>query len=838
MNKSPNWLKWLFWLTSAGVFGALACAAGIYLYLSPKLPSVDTLRDTQLQVPLRVYSADGLLMGEFGEKRRTPVSAEDMPQDLINAILAAEDDTFLTHHGVDIKGLLRAAVELVSTGSIQSGGSTITMQVAKNYFLTRERTFERKFTEILLALQIERELSKSEILELYLNKIFLGHRAYGIGAAAQTYYGKPIDELDLAQLAMMAGLPQAPSVNNPLSNPERALERRNWILSRMRSLGYIDLEHYQVAAAAPVTAKLHGTEMEISAPWAAEMARAELFERFGAAAYTEGYVVTTTVSSNLQDTANRAVLKGLDAYDDRHGYRKPEGKLKLNSEEEEIPLDHWMRELRKRPDLAGREAAAVTKTEQRSISVLRSNGEEVVLGWDQGLSALKPYLSVNAVDKNPGTATKLFSIGDIVRIEEQEKGWQLRQVPDIQAALISLDPNDGAILAMVGGLDFQQSKFNRVIQARRQPGSAFKPFVYSAALAHGFTPASIVNDAPVVFDDDQLEGTWRPVNSSGRFYGPTRLRKALYLSRNLVSIRVLRSVGINNTVNYVQRFGFKDADLPRDLSLALGTLSITPLNLVSAYAVLANGGYAVEPYVIREVLDADGSVVYQAAGPIVCTDCATDIYDAEASLMADPSQTDAEPITMQPRQADSAATPDTSTAEVSAMISADRPHAPKVMDTRVHYLINSMLKDVVIRGTATRANVLKRNDLAGKTGTTNGPTDAWFSGYNRDVVTTAWFGFDQNLPIGAREFGGSAALPVWIDFMRVALKGKPNHNWEQPEGLTTARIDPVTGLLARPSQQAIFEVFREENAPEEYAQPAGGSGGGGSSGGLIEEDLF
>jgi penicillin-binding protein 1A len=837
MNKTRQLLKWLFWLTCAGGCAAIVCAAGIYLYLSPKLPSVDSLRDTQLQIPLRVYTTDGLLMGEFGEKRRTPVNAEDMPQDLINAILAAEDDTFLSHHGVDIKGLLRAAGELASTGSIQSGGSTITMQVAKNYFLTRARTFERKFTEILLALHIERELSKPEILELYLNKIFLGNRAYGIGAAAQAYYGKTIDELDLAQLAMMAGLPQAPSVNNPLANPERARGRRDWILSRMLRLGYIDQAEYQQAIVAPVTAKHHSTAMDVSAPWVAEMARAQLYERFGAAAYTEGYRVTTTVQSHLQNAANQAVMTGLDAYDDRHGYRKPEGKLAITDSEQGIPREEWQKSLASKPRLSGREAVAVIAVQERSITVLRGNGDEIVLQWDDGLSTIKPYLSVNAVDKSPSSAAKIFAVGDIVRMQAQDGGWRLRQVPDVQAAFISLNPGDGAILAMVGGANFQQSKFNRVIQARRQPGSAFKPFLYASALNHGFTPASIINDAPVVFDDDRLEETWRPVNSSGRFYGPTRLRKALYLSRNLVSIRLLRAVGINNTIDYVKQFGFQESDLPRDLSLALGTLTISPLELISAYAILANGGFAVQPYLVSEIVDANGATVHLANNAVACPDCASAPSEEENNALVDTGEAQSPAALTEP----AADNRESTVAIPGHALGGDQPinYAPKVMDERVHYLIDSMLKDVVKRGTATRANALGRNDLAGKTGTTNGPTDAWFSGYNRDIVTTVWFGFDQNQPLGRREFGGSAALPVWMDFMRVALEGKPNNNWEQPDGFTMVRIDPTTGLLARPGQgNAIFEIFRSENTPEDYAHPEQGRSGSNSPGGLIEEGLF
>ena len=801
MSKSVSLLKFVAWLIAVCISGAAMVAAGVYLYLSPKLPAVDTLKDIQLQIPLRVFSSDGVLIGEFGEKKRTPVTYDQVPANLIHAILAAEDDTFLEHHGVDLKGLLRAASELASTGSIRSGGSTITMQVAKNYFLSRERTFTRKFTEILLALQIDRELSKEEILELYFNKIYLGNRAYGIGAAAQVYYGESIDQLDLAQLAMIAGLPKAPSSFNPLINPARALERRNWILNRMNKLGYIDAQELEQAQSAPITATLHADRLELSAPWVAEMARAQMVRRYGSDAYTNGYSVYTTVDSKLQARANQAALRGLLAYDKRHGYRGPEARLaKAEGQGGALPLADWQAELAELPIIGEQQAAVVTSLQQKSISVLLANGDTVALAWNSGLSEARAMINEDSVGKAPQSAEDLFVVGDVVRIYQHDGKWRLGQVPEAQAALVSLRPEDGAVLAMVGGLDFQQSKFNRVIQAKRQPGSSFKPFLYAAALQNGFTAASIINDAPVVFEDDRLEATWRPVNASGRFYGPTRLRKALYLSRNLVSIRLFRSIGVQAAVDYVTRFGFKSSDLPKDLSLAQGTLTISPRELVRAYAVLANGGFLVKPYVVAKIQDIEGNTLVTARPAIACDNCD------------------------RPRESD----------DDSEVIVAKR-----VMDSRIHYLINSMLKDVITRGTATKARALGRGDLAGKTGTTNGPTDAWFSGYNRDIVTTVWLGFDQNEHLGRREYGGTAALPIWMDFMGFALDEKPERNWEQPNGMTMVRIDPVSGLLAQPGQKdAIFEIFRAELAPSEYADTGFGGNGGAGSEELLEEDLF
>ncbi len=800
MSKSKSLFKFVAWLLAVLVCGAAMVAAGVYLYLSPKLPAVDSLKDIQLQIPLRVFSSDGVLIGEFGEKKRTPVTYEQVPANLIHAILAAEDDTFLEHHGVDLKGLLRATGELASTGSIRSGGSTITMQVAKNYFLSRERTFTRKFTEIMLALQIDQKLSKEEILELYFNKIYLGNRAYGIGAAAQVYYGKRIDQLDLAQLAMIAGLPKAPSSFNPLVNPARALERRNWILSRMNKLGYIDAEELELAQSAPITAILHSDKLELSAPWVAEMARAQMVRRYGSDAYTNGYRVYTTVDSKLQARANQATLRGLLAYDKRHGYRGPEARLPLAKEQGETPpLADWQAALAELPMVGEQHAAVVTSVNERSISVLLANGDTVALAWDAGLSEARARVNEDSLGKAPQSAGDLHAVGDVIRINQHEGKWRLGQVPEAQGALVSLRPDDGAVLAMVGGLDFKQSKFNRVIQAKRQPGSNFKPFLYAAALQNGFTAASIINDAPVVFEDDRLEATWRPVNASGRFYGPTRLRKALYLSRNLVSIRLLRSIGVQPAVDYVTRFGFKSSVLPKDLSLALGTLTVSPMELVRAYAVLANGGFLVKPYVVAEIQDIEGNTLFSAKPAIACDNCD------------------------RPREADD----------------SDIVLAKRVMDPRTHYLMNSMLKDVITRGTATKARELGRADLAGKTGTTNGPTDAWFSGYNRDIVTTVWLGFDQNEYLGRKEYGGTAALPIWMDYMGFALNGKPLREWEQPNGMTMVRIDPLSGLLARPGQEdAIFEIFRTELAPTEYADT--GFGGNGSAGGeeLLEEDLF
>lgn len=807
-------LRFFLWLVLLALAGGTMLGTAVFLYLSPNLPSVDVLRDVQLQTPLRVFTRDGELIGEFGEMRRTPLKFDAIPPLFVKALLAAEDDNFFRHHGVDFKSLTRAATQLAVSGHIQTGGSTITMQVAKNYFLSYERTFARKFNEILLAIQIERELSKKEILELYLNKIFLGNRAYGVEAAAQVYYGKSLNQLTLAQWAMIASLPKAPSSANPIANPERALARRNWILGRMRGLNYIDQNEFEQAVQEPINASFHGLIQSVEAGYVAEMVRQEMLQRFGSKAYTEGYVAFSTIDSKQQQAARRAVADGLLAYSQRHGYRGPEARLTPASEAE------WQKNLRRRPDLGGLRAAAVTRVDDKSFTALLGDGRQITVAWDDGLATARKYLDVDSRGPSPQHAAEVVAVGDVVRLRENDQQqWELWQLPAAQSALVALDADSGAILALVGGFDFLHSKFNRVTQAQRQPGSSFKPFFYTAALEHGFTPATIINDAPIVFEDAGLENTWRPENDEGKFYGPTPLRKALYKSRNVVSIRVLQQLGIQRAINYVQRFGFTKAQLPRNFSLALGTLSATPMQMATAYAVLANGGFRVQPYVLDKVVDRDGNTIYQAQPALACHECtAPDPGGDEQSTPTESS------ITL----ASTALAP---TAGVAANV------APRVVDARIQFLTNSLLQDVVRRGTATAASTLGRSDIGGKTGTTNGPTDAWFSGYAGGVVTTAWLGFDQNLVIGKKEFGSTTALPIWMDYMRAALKDRPERIFRQPEGVVSLRIDPHTGLRAQPGQyDAVFEYFLEENQPTEESTYVPGATG--ESGAPATEDLF
>jgi penicillin-binding protein 1A len=846
MNKIFKLLSYAFWATLASLGGVLIITGSLYLYLSPKLPSVESLRETKLQTPLRIYSQDSQLIGEFGEKRRTPINFEDMPPLYVSALLSAEDDRFYRHGGVDIAGLLRAASQLITSGEIKTGGSTITMQVARNFFLTRTQTFTRKFNEILLALRIEDELSKEEILTLYANKIYQGNRAYGIEAAAQVYYGKSIKDLSLAQLAMIAGLPKAPSAYNPIANPDRALIRRNWILKRMLDLHHINNEAYTLAKAEPVTANYHGYHLELDAPYVSEMARKEILGMVGQGAYMDGYRVYTTVDSKLQRTAQNAVQAGLIAYDRRHGYRGPENQV--------LEKESWLSTLGATPTYGNLTPAIVTQVSKQSLTVLLASSNLVDITWESGLKGLRRFNSPNSRSASIQSAEELFATGDLIRIRQLDGNWQLSQLPKAQAAIVALNPQNGGIQALVGGFDFRQSHFNRIAQAERQPGSNFKPFIYTTALEHGFTTASIINDAPVVFEDSLLENAWRPENDGGKFYGPTRLREALYQSRNLISIRILRSLGINQAIDGLQRFGFDGPALPRDLSLALGSHAVTPLKIATGYAILANGGYRVEPYLIDRIEDTEGNLVYQAAPLTVCLSCdqaSENPANADAAIKG-MEESEQENIALEtlPTMSDLdtelglATEPPTRLDEETQPIKSSPtvlkpPIAPRIIEPRVVYLIDSILKDVIRKGTGRRARVLERSDIGGKTGTTNGPTDAWFSGYSPHIVSTAWLGFDDNLLLGRGEFGGSAALPIWIDFMKTALAGKQEIIWPQPEGVVMARIDPNTGLRVGPEHaNAIFEIFRKEYVPAMATSNSLINNSGTSSGATRPEDLF
>ena len=776
------------------LYGALlACAAvwwiaGLYLYLSPNLPEESALRNITLRTPMRVLSRDGALIGQFGEQKRKPLQFEQIPQSFIDALLAAEDDGFFEHSGIEPLSLLRAVSELVLTGKKGSGGSTLTMQVARNYFLTLDQTFLRKFTEILLALEIEARLTKEEIFELYVNRVFLGHRSYGFEAAAETYYGKPLSELNLAQHAMLAGVPKAPSRNNPLSNPEKGKVRRDWILGRMANLGMIDARERLIAQNTPVTAAFYGQVVEVDADYVAEMVRQEMVERFGNGAYNEGYVVYTTVEADLQQAAHKALLEGLRTYDWRHGWRGPERRLAPREDETpEQTRARWEQALRDMPTIAKLPPAIVTSVSESGVTTLSKTGESIFLSWEGGLSSVRGYRSVNQTAVPAGQPGDLLAPGDMIRIRESQDGWLLAQVPKAQSALVSLDPKHGAIRALVGGMGFELSKFNRATQAKRQPGSNFKPFLYASALRAGITPSTVINDAPVVLDNLAAAQVWRPENDSGKFYGPTRLREALTFSRNLVSIRVLQRVGVRAFIRYVEALGFDTEGMQANLTLALGTHTFTPLEIATGYAILANEGFKVEPWLIERIENADGEIVYAADPLVACPECA--ITDSDT----------AEEVRME---------------EILGTAVPEVRAAERVMDPRVAFIISSFLNDAIQRGTGRRARVLERQDISGKTGTTNGPRDAWFSGFNRDLITTAWVGFDDYGPLGRREFGGTAALPIWIDYMREALPAAQPLP-AMPPGIVRLRVDRESGLRVRGQPEgSMMEYFLEESLPD------------------------
>jgi len=738
-------------LLLGGVFAAL-----IYFQLEQDLPDTASLSEVRFQVPLRIYTHDGLLIGEYGEQRREPVSFPEIPQPMVQAFLAAEDDRFFEHPGVDYRGLTRAAVELIRTGERRQGGSTITMQVARNFFLSPEKTYERKVKEILLAMKIEREMPKEDILALYLNQIYLGQRAYGVAAAAKVYYSKTLDELTLAETAMIAGLPKAPSRYNPIADPRRALSRRDYVLERMAGLGFISTDELEQALAAPITAHPYRPDIQLEAGYVAEMARSYMVERYGKeGAYTGGYHVYTTIDSRLQVAAQQAVRKALDAYDERHGYRGPEGQVTLEGAGDDVAalLEGYGR-------VGNLDAAVVMEIRDKEADVALADGRRLTLGAE-AYSWAAPYVSESRRGAKPKRAADVLSPGDIVRVlqvedetaadegaaeegPKAEEKWRLAQIPAVQGALVSVDPQNGAVKALTGGYDYFHSKFNRAVQAKRQPGSGFKPFIYSTALAAGYSPATLVNDAPVVIEDPSLpEGFWKPANASHKFYGPTPLRRGLALSRNIISIRVLRSIGIERVLAHLDRFGFDPARFPRGLALALGVGEVSPWEMARAYSVFANGGFLIEPFVVDWIHQEGSGEIYRAAPLVACETCAT-------GAGAQPQM---------------------------------RETAPRTLSAENRFLMYSMLKDVVAYGTARRAKALGRTDIAGKTGTTNDYRDAWFNGFNPSLVAVAWVGHDDFSKLGRREEGGRAALPAWIAFMEEALADVPEVEVEPPAGI-------------------------------------------------------
>jgi penicillin-binding protein 1A len=793
------------------LLGAYALAAS-YVYLAPDLPSSESMRKVELQIPLRVYTRNGALMAQIGEQRRIPVTYEQIPLIVKQAFLAAEDERFFTHHGIDFPGVMRAIFVDLLSGDRTQGASTITMQAARNMFLSQDKTWRRKLQETFLTYRMEHEFTKEEIFGLYLNVIFFGQRAYGVAAASETFFGKGLGELTVAQAATLGGIPKAPSRYNPIVSPQAAAGRRSYVLRRMLDLGFIDAAAAQNANQEPMVARAHAPLYDVEAPDVAEMARQEIRTRFGAGAENAGYRVYTTVDGRLQTAATRAVRIGLIEYDRRHGWRgalahKSVG-TKSRPEEFEALLDPYT-------TVGDLSPAVVVSVADRIARVYVKSRGPAQIDWD-GLAWARREVRPDVLGPAPKDAADVLSPGDVVYVVADGGGTaQLAQPPAAQSALVALDPTDGAVAALVGGFDFFTNKFNRATQARRQPGSGFKPFLYSSALENGFTPASVLLDAPIVMEGDGLETAWRPENSTGNFNGPMRLREALVKSRNLVSIRLLRALGTPYAIDYISKFGFDRASLPTNLTLALGTVQVTPLELAAGYAIFANGGFRVQPYFIDRIENAAGQVVWRAAPRIACDACTQPVSLSDLTPSADAAAA--------LRNADSL--------RGGPGFLPPARLAERVISPQNDYLMTDMMMDVIKRGTGRRALALGRADLAGKTGTTNEAKDTWFNGFTRDLVVTVWVGYDQERPLGESEEGAKTALPIWMHFMREALRGVPERRRPMPDGLIQLRVSPDTGMLASAeNRDAIAETFMVDHLPtgstpgEEGSSPASAEG--------------
>lgn len=775
---------------------------------------MQVLKDVQLQTPMQVFTKDGLLINQFGEKRRIPVTIDEIPQTLINAFLATEDNRFYDHIGIDPIGIVRSAIVLISTGEKKQGASTITMQLARNFFLTREKAYIRKVKEIFIALHIEGVLTKDEILELYLNKIELGNRAFGIGAAAQVYYGKELKDLTLAQMAMIAGLPKAPSALNPIRNPTRAKARRNVVLGRLLTENYITQEEYNEATSQPITAYFHGAEINLYAPYISEMVRAEMVSRYGIdKAYNSGFKIFTSVESKVQKAAQNALVNNLHNYDMRHGFRGPTDVLWDPETQPSLTEQQILNKLQSVNELGTLKAAAVLSVNDKTASVLLKSGERTTLTWDN-LKWARKYITRYRQSFAPKAATDILTPGMQIWVRKNEDdSYLLSQIPEASSAIVSLDPQDGRIKAIVGGYSFEQSQYNRAVQAKRQVGSNIKPFIYSAALEKGYTLASILNDAPINQWDKSQGVAWRPKNSPAVYNGPIRIRRALAQSKNVISVRLLRGVGLQRTADHLLKFGFKDSDINRSESLALGSASITPLELARGMSAFANGGHLIEPYFISEIQDAYGNVLFKANPALACDEESLPTHN-EFSLH-----------------------------NSSDEVKPTKKCAPRIISKQNAFLIADAMHSGIWgggswahktgwSGTGWRAQALERRDLSGKTGTTNDSVDTWFSGFNSKVMTSVWVGFDNpgnalgrstynnNLDsnqISGAESGAKTAQPAWIEFMKAALEGTPEAPIEPPEGLVSIRIDLATGLLSHKNDYTSrFEYFEKGTAPTKY----------------------
>ncbi len=833
-----KFLKYLFIFAVCCVLLGIGSVYGLYKYIEPQLPDVNTLKDVRLQTPMQVYSADGDLIAQFGEKRRVPLKLNQIPPEMVKAFIATEDSRFYEHHGVDPVGIFRAASVALISGHATQGASTITQQLARNFFLSPEKTLMRKIREAFLAIRIEQLLSKDEILELYLNKIYLGYRAYGVGAAAQVYFGKTVDQLTLSEMAMIAGLPKAPSTFNPLYSPSRALARRNVVLSRMLDQHYITQEQYDEARQEKIDASYHGPEVAFNAPYITEMVRQEMVKRYGDNAYTDGFKVYTTITRRLQTAAQNAVRKNVIDYDMRHGYRGPQKVLWKPADK---PWDNTRvnDELNTLPVYGPLYPAVVMSAGNDSASVIMKGGAGVTLSLD-GVRWARAFKSDTLQGGTPHSVDQVIQPGQLiwVRQPDTDSPWMLAQVPDVNSALVSLNSKTGAIIALVGGFDFGQSMFNRATQALRQVGSNIKPFLYTAALDKGLTLATLLNDAPISRWDAGAGADWRPHNSPNTYDGPIRLREGLGLSKNVVMVRAMRAMGVDYAVRYLQRLGFPAQNIVHTESLALGAASFTPLQMVRGYATLTNGGFLIDPWFIQRIENDDGTTVFEEKPKIACPQCNIPVIYGDTPKSAALNEESIENVAQPGDQSvTNVAPPETDLAQVPNQPAADQQYAPHVISTQLSFLIKSALNSNVFgepgwQGTGWRAGRdLKRNDIGGKTGTTNNSKDAWFSGFGPDIATSVWIGFDdarrdlgRSTLSGAikdqasgYEGGAKSAQPAWDDYMKVALEGVALQPLVPPDGITTVTIDRSTGKLSKGGGNSRQEYFISGTEPTEYS---------------------
>jgi len=827
-----KFVKYLLILAVCCILLGAGTVYGLYKYIEPQLPDVNTLKDVRLQTPMQVYSADGDLIAQYGEKRRVPLTLQQMPPELIKAFIATEDSRFYEHHGVDPVGIFRAASIALMSGHASQGASTITQQLARNFFLSPERTLMRKIKEAFLAIRIEQLLSKDEILELYLNKIYLGYRAYGVGAAAQVYFGKPIDQLSLSEMAMIAGLPKAPSTFNPLYSHTRALARRNVVLARMLDQNYITQQQYNEARNSPLTASYHGPEIAFSAPYLSEMVRQEMVKRYGDKAYEDGYKVYTTVTRHLQEAAQQAVRNNVMAYDMRHGYRGPTNVLWKVGEAswDQTRIQNALKNL---PTYGPLNAAVITSASADQATAMLKDGSSVTLNM-AGVRWARAYKSDTLQGPTPRSVTQVLQTGQQIWVRKVNDDWWLGQVPAVNSALVSLNPEDGAVRALVGGFDFNQSMFNRATQALRQVGSNIKPFLYTAAMDRGLTLASILNDVPISRWDAGAGADWRPKNSPPTYAGPIRLRQGLGESKNVVMVRAMRAMGVDYAAEYLQRFGFPAQNIVHTESLALGAASFTPMQVVRGYAVMANGGFLVDPYFIAKIENEQGGVIFEEKPKIACPQCNLPVIYGDTKKSVALNEESVENVATSD-QSQNQTVPQPELEQVPAQPGGEQQYAPHVINTPLSFLIKSALNTNIFgepgwMGTGWRAGRdLKRNDIGGKTGTTNSSKDAWFSGYGPGVVTSVWIGFDDSRALGRStmsgaipdqisgyEGGAKSAQPAWDDYMKSALEGVPVQPLTPPDGVVTVNIDRGTGKLAN-GGNSRQEYFINGTQPTEYS---------------------